>query len=806
MNNNVNFSNESSNEESSINNNNLGNFSFIEVDEKIQVFRYNPFNKNRSKKISNINPFYFLENKDDFTLIINIFIEDDSFNHSDKLRKIFNLLFLSLNDLNKLNISNKNILVTLFFSNFSSEKTFNQLFPYIDYLSAIYNNKEFLCSSCYIVSSTGIPLNILCFYKNKSTKLESLKLFYSYIIFDIKFFEEYNKKNLNNFLRNENIIKTSTDEDMSIKSLKNNGFYVLNWGLGIIPSKTSIGNLIRTTGENNITIIPKITSIPYNKKFGNFFGTILTNYYIIKDIENYFYYINTSVPIDHRFNFMRIDKNNFDIIKKYFINNICIDSSNHYNDYKFSLYLYENYYVTKPNSNNEKIYYISDIEVIYYENKINFNDFMKIYCSNNIGEYLSLIDNFYQFIFNWNDMNFKKFIKKLFQIFHILSLFFNFILFGLTFIIIKIILSEAFTNKDERIINFFLITYMLIIIISMIFSVMSPNIHKNDITFELINILFVAYFLFILLCSVFAILNIKKENDKSHYTFKRNPMIILIVLNLVFYFSPYILDFKHVKSNIINMFLYIIVYPSILTIFNLYINVNVMAYYGRNLNYINYKNTKSNSNIINERKKTFILIYIFTNFIFIFLIFFLTDRSINMSCVNVLTIIFTSMHGFKGINIFIGYLHIFLFTKKHIKSYRHSSTIVDEDMKKKIFGEKFIIKGIDNDNELGNNNKEKEEELIKNNLTSATTIKNDIKSNINNNNINNNNTNINNNNNNINDTNNKTYDKMNENNNEVQDFKELFNDLKPSMEISNINKKNNNNLKFEIKLNNKTIN
>ena len=807
MSNNVSLSNESSNEESSINNNNLGNFSFIEVDEKIQVFRYNPFNKNRSKKISNINPFYFLENKDDFTLIINIFIEDDSFNHSDKLRKIFNLLFLSLNDLNKLNISNKNILVTLFFSNFSSEKTFNQLFPYIDYLSAIYNNKEFLCSSCYIVSSTGIPLNILCFYKNKSTKLESLKLFYSYIIFDIKFFEEYNKKNLNNFLRNENIIKTNSDEVMTIKSLKNNGFYVLNWGLGIIPSKTSIGNLIRTTGEDNITIIPKITSIPYNKKFGNIFGTILTNYYIIKDIENYFYYINTSVPIDHRFNFMRIDKNNFDIIKKYFINNICIDSSNHYNDYKFSLYLYENYYVTKPNSNNEKIYYISDIEVIYYENKINFNDFMKIYCSNNIGEYLSLIDNFYQFIFNWNDMNFKKFIKKLFQIIHILSLFINFILFGLTFIIIKIILSEAFTNKDERIINFFLITYMLIIIISMIFSVMSPNIHKNDITFELINILFVAYFLFILLCSVFAIINIKKENDKSHYTYKRNPMIILIVLNLVFYFSPYILDFKHVKSNIINLFLYIIVYPSILTIFNLYINVNVMAYYGRNLNYINYKNTKSNSNIINERKKTFILIYIFTNFIFIFLIFFLTDRSINMSCVNVLTIIFTSMHGFKGINIFIGYFHIFLFTKKHIKSYRHSSTIVDEDMKKKIFGEKFIIKGITNDNELSNNNKEKEEELIKNNLTSATTIKNAIKSNNNNNNnINNNNTNINNNNNNINDTNNKAYDKMNENNNEVQDFKELFNDLKPSMEISNLNKKNNNNLKFEIKLNNKTIN
>ena len=256
------------------------------------------------------------------------------------------------------------------------------------------------------------------------------------------------------------------------------------------------------------------------------------------------------------------------------------------------------------------------------------------------------------------------------------------------------------------------------------------------------------------------------------------------------------------------MILYIIVYPSILTIFNLYIQVNVIAYYGRNLNYINYKNTKSNNNIINERKKTYILIYIFTNFIFIFLIFFLTDRSINMSCVNVLTIIFTSMHGFKVINIFIGYIHTFFFVKKHIKSYRNSSTVINEDMKKKIFGENYIIEGTNNENELLDNNKEKEEELIKNNLTSATTIKNDIKSNINNNNINNNNTNINNNNNNnnINDTNNKAYDKMNENNNEVQDFKELFNDLKPSMEISNLNKKNNNNIKFEIKLNNKTIN
>ena len=332
----------------------------------------------------------------------------------------------------------------------------------------------------------------------------------------------------------------------------------------------------------------------------------------------------------------------------------------------------------------------------------------------------------------------------------------------------------------------------------MIFSVMSPNIHKNDITFELINILFVAYFLFILLCSVFAIINIKKENDKSHYTYKRNPMIILIVLNLVFYFSPYILDFKHVKSNIINMFLYIIVYPSILTIFNLYINVNVMAYYGRNLNYINYKNTKSNSNIINERKKTFILIYIFTNFIFIFLIFFLTDRAINMNCIFILTVIFTCLHGFKAVNMFIGYIHISLFSAKKKNKFKHS-TIMEEKMKNQIFDEKYIIKG--NEEELINNNtdkdkdkdKEKEEELIKNNLTSATTLKNDNKSNKNN----------------INDTeiNNKTNNLLNGNNSISQEYKELFTDLKPSMEISNLNKNNkNNNVKFEIKLNNKLIN
>ena len=46
------------------------------------------------------------------------------------------------------------------------------------------------------------------------------------------------------------------------------------------------------------------------------------------------------------------------------------------------------------------------------------------------------------------------FIMEL-HIFHILNLFLNFILFDLTFMIIKYILTEAFTNKDERIINFF---------------------------------------------------------------------------------------------------------------------------------------------------------------------------------------------------------------------------------------------------------------------------------------------------------------------------------------------------------------
>ena len=796
----VSFSNDSSNEESSINNSNLGNFSFIEVDEKIPVFKYNPFNYNKNnklelKKIANINPFYFIENKDDFTLIINIFIEDDSFNNSDKLRKIFNLLFLSLNDLIDLKISNKNILVTLFFSNFTSEKTFNQLFPYIDYLSAIYNNKEFLCSSCYIVSSTGIPLNILCFYKNKSTRLENLKLFYSYIIFDIKFFEEYNKKTFNNFLRKENIIKSNNDEVLTIKALKNNdiNFYVLNWGLGIIPTKTSIGNLIRTAGEKNITIIPKIECIPYNLKIENIFGAILKNYYIIKDIENYFYFINTCVPIDHRFNFMRIDKSNFDIIKYYYINNICIDSSNYYNDYKFSLYLYDNYYVNVKNTN---IFYISDIEVIYYENKINFNDFMNIYCSNNIGKYLSLFDNFYHFLFKWNDFNFKKFIKKIFQIFHIFNLFLDFILFGITFMIIKCILSEAFSEQDERVINFFLILYMLFVIISMIFSVMSPNIHKNDITFELINILFVVYFFFMIIASIFAIINIKKENDKSNYVYNQNQMIILIILNVVFYIIPYFLDFKRLKNNIINMGIYFIVYPSILTVFNFYIQMNVMAYYGRNLNYINYKKIKSNNNIINERKKTFILIYIFTNFIFIFLIFFLTDRAINMNCIFILTVIFTCLHGFKVVNMLIGYIHISLFSAKKKNKFKHS-TIMEEKMKNQIFDEKYIIKG--NEEELINNNtdkdkdKDKEEELIKNNLTSATTLKNDNKSNKNN----------------INDTeiNNKTNNLLNGNNSISQEYKELFTDLKPSMEISNLNKNNkNNNVKFEIKLNNKLIN
>ena len=430
----------------------LGNFSFLEVNEKINPFKYRVSTIQTSP--SNFN---FLDDRAQYSLIIPIIIENDSLSNSRKLRNTMNSLFLSLPELIQIGISNQNILICLFFLHFSSNKTFSQIYPNTDYLAACCTGDlDYNCSSCYIVSSTGIPINIISFNKNHSTHVECLKCFYLFILNDIKYY---------------NTISIIEDE----KKIFNNTFYILNWQNGIIPEKNTISNLIKTATEPMI-IFPAVHSLP-----NNLFGEILEFYYLYIQIYSYYYYnVTSSCPIEHKFSLIKIDKKLYQVMKNYFTYYIYNDAELYYHDFKLGIFLLNNGYHT---------YYINQINVFYYERTLNFNEFMMNYCKQKSSYILIFFDLLNSFIL-WSNMNFFKFIKKIFLFFQLLELIIDFLYIGFTILIIFSFLSEAFIDEDERIVIFFTVIYSIMTICSCCFSLISPKENGRDKTFIYFHIFF----------------------------------------------------------------------------------------------------------------------------------------------------------------------------------------------------------------------------------------------------------------------------------------------------------------------------
>ena len=72
----------------------IGDFNFISISERVKPFLYNP---QKSKEYSShaFNNFNFLDIANTYRMIINILIDDDSLHSSNNLLKIFELIVLS---------------------------------------------------------------------------------------------------------------------------------------------------------------------------------------------------------------------------------------------------------------------------------------------------------------------------------------------------------------------------------------------------------------------------------------------------------------------------------------------------------------------------------------------------------------------------------------------------------------------------------------------------------------------------------------------------------------------------------------
>ena len=703
----------------------LGNFSFLEVNEKINPFKYRVSTIQTSP--SNFN---FLDDRTQYSLIIPIIIENDSLSNSRKLRNTMNSLFLSLPELIQIGISNQNILICLFFLHFSSNKTFSQIYPNTDYLAACCTGDlDYNCSSCYIVSSTGIPINIISFNKNHSTHVECLKCFYLFILNDIKYY---------------NTISIIEDE----KKIFNNTFYILNWQNGIIPEKNTISNLIKTATEPMI-IFPAVHSLP-----NNLFGEILEFYYLYIQIYSYYYYnVTSSCPIEHKFSLIKIDKKLYQVMKNYFTYYIYNDAELYYHDFKLGIFLLNNGYHT---------YYINQINVFYYERTLNFNEFMMNYCKQKSSYILIFFDLLNSFIL-WSNMNFFKFVKKIFLFFQLLELIIDFLYIGFTILIIFSFLSEAFIDEDERIVIFFTVIYSIMTICSCCFSLISPKENGRDKTFIYFHVFFYCYFIFFIISSLFAIIRI--SHNKNNYKFKSPPMILLIILNIIFIIGPSFFHLRKVIKNIFSGFkFFIITFPGLYSVFKFHYLINCFDLYGQSI----YSKRKFGNRFLNERKKVQIFLFLISNSAIAFICFFLISTSRRIIFIYIIGILYTIINGQQFIAIIIGIIKLYFRKRNLIKFMQNEkylnkidtkdslSATFEDDNKNNFEKNRTKSKEIEIENEL-----EKEEE--KDNEKSNIVLKKKSKKNLKNVNL----------------------SEMN-----IEQLKEYFGDLETKIEFSNLNKKN----------------
>ena len=566
---------ESNNDLSSVNSeefkktyNEPGNFNFFIISDKVKSFKFeskNNINNNDDYEFNNKENFSFIDINNCFRLIINIIIDDDSLESSKNLRKIFNNILISLLELDNVNIKTTDILICLYFQYFSSNKTFSQIFPNLDFYFCN-NTNEYFCSYGNVISGNDTPLTVLSFYKPKSTLINIYKFFYCEIL-------------------NELLPKVNLDQREIGKTL-----LIVNWTNGK-KYKTSINkhhkglilaDIVRISNKRNMIVIPDIYYYPFNDK--DWLGYIHKyNLEDTKNITNHEWEMLSFHPIDHRFNFINMNYSFFLLLKEFYQYNICDYAHIYYHDYKMSLFL-------NDNSKEVKIHMIKDIKIEYKEIPYNFVDVFFDFIHKKSSEFANVF-NLIQSIFSFKQMTFLKFIKKIFTLFKICSLLWDFFWLSFSIMIIYAVLNDAIIQDSVSLDYFVTFFFGLLAILSLSLSLSNiknkPKIKKNIIQrnqyrkvsskfiFVLIYIFHYIYFMFFIVSSIIALINIKSKgsSDISHiqktqgyYTFSNKKFLSLLIANVCLYIIP--IFFR--PSNFLTkgfVFYLLIEFPTLLNFF-----------------------------------------------------------------------------------------------------------------------------------------------------------------------------------------------------------------------------------------------
>ena len=612
-----------------------GDFKFINISDKVKPFLYK-LHKNIEYSSHAFNNFNFLDMANSYKMIINILIDDDSLQSIINLKKIFKNIENSLKDLNRINITNKDFLICIYYQHFSNEDSFKSIFPHLEFFNCNnWNLKKntFYCSYGNIILSDDLDssVNILNFYKERASYVEVYQFFYCNILNDL-------------------ITLINADPKEIAKT-----FLVVNWPNGKSYDECSnkyhtdkiLSEIFRICNNRNSVLIPDINYYPYDNK--DFFGYIYKyNFDSDKIYVNLLWDMMCAYPIDHRFFFVNMNYNLYLIFKEYYQNKkISIYSNEYYHDYNLSIYL-------RQRDKNIFIQKYQLAKISYRGLPLNLVDLIYDFTLKRGSEFANIFSLF-SYLINFRNLSFSKFLQKFVIIFKILIFLAEFFWLGLSLVISYAVFNEAFGSENNNVDYFCSLGYAIIVFFLLFVSLINiknkPKIKKNimdrykkrnEENYYILLILYIIHYfynLFFLVCCIIAVIKVYNSNIDNYHIFKKNYFILLLILNVILALIPIFIKATSLPTK---GFLYYLLmqFPNSTCFFRLpYITTCI-----RNIN--------------SEKKKfesIYISLYILLNGIFtVICIVFDTSRRRRMDFFYIIITILAILNGIKILILIIG--------------------------------------------------------------------------------------------------------------------------------------------------------
>ena len=500
----------------------FNNFSYLESNGKEpSIFEFKVNNVNDENQEQNI----FKPDSLICKYAICILLKSDSNNDSNLLKYTLDGIFDNFPSLDKFEIDPKNINIYIFVNqinnnNLVKEETINEKLKE--------DNKDNYLLTHYKLKNDerDYQLGVIC-KRNYMSEIESLNCFYCYIVKNIK-----------------------TDDKIIITSVIT---------AGVKPNKEALSNLIqscfiqdRRRSEGRDCISVPALEIDEEMEEKNFFDKIIKYERVHFNIYNMNYYKSTGiVPVLSLLNTMCIDKY---LLKQIcdFYNEINVFDYEHqmtidYHDYNLGLHLYKNK-ITVNYINSESL------------GTILYRDFN--YRDKWLSKYSGYYSNFFSILKTLIicDLPIK---DKLFTIFQIMGMAFEYIYPSLSVMVINAIFIEAFDEYNTSSAWFMTLLYIIMYIGSGTTVLICQNskeaLKANNIYYFFMEI----YYLFILICSIVAMDNIKKRKlwgnkDFEEYKFNNAACGCLIVFTFIISIIPIILRKNMILKQIVPMLIYFV--------------------------------------------------------------------------------------------------------------------------------------------------------------------------------------------------------------------------------------------------------